>query len=70
MSYLIRDCIQNCYNAREATANSDTDDTGQSDTEYNKEHIECQKDYAKPAKKVKQKCVYNIKQIIPEHYKK
>lgn len=52
ISYLIRDRIQNCYNAREATANSNTNDTGQSNTEYNKEDIESQKDYAKPAKKV------------------
>jgi hypothetical protein len=48
--FLIRYCIENCYDAREATTNSNTNDTSQSNAEYNKEHIKCQKDYAKPVK--------------------
>ena len=48
--YLIRYCIENCYDTREATTDSNTNDTSQSNAEYNKKHIKCQKDYAKPAK--------------------
>jgi len=48
--YLIRYCIENCYDPRETTTNSKANDTSQSNAEYNKEDIKCQKDYAKPAK--------------------
>ena len=56
------DSIQNCYNAREAATNGNTNNASQSDTENNKEHIKRQEDYAKPAKQDIEKLVYDTEQ--------
>lgn len=46
--YLICNSVQNCNDARQATADSNANNAGQGNTEDNKEHIETQKDDRQP----------------------
>lgn len=46
--YLICNSVQNCNDAWQATANSNSNNTGQRNTEDNKKHIETKKDNRQP----------------------
>ncbi|RDX62535.1 hypothetical protein CR513_59125, partial [Mucuna pruriens] len=50
--YLVCNCIQERNDTWKTTANSNTNDACQSNTENNKENIKTQKDYTQPAKQV------------------